>query len=324
MGVKTYATAETLNGLRESRLQALKTLDYEDYPFISLIKDGVATNPTHYYQTRTLPAPNLNNFNLDGAAVNYSAATSYIPSANKTAYCQLIINEVSTGFRADAVDKAGIGRGKRSSFDDQKALKMRQAKKDLEAIALSNQAGVASLDDTGTAGKMDGAKALISTANGCTVIDASVYAGGGATSGQLTETMYNDLAQSIWRKGGKPPYSIVAEYAQRCINAFGYNHRRTQGVDGKDAAFVVDRYTTSFGVQKIVLDPYLYLSGATEDLLMIDPQFWEFDYLQVLFFTEDGQAGTKTSGFWTNDVTLANLAPGASGKITKIARSSDI
>lgn len=322
MPVKSYATAETLNGLRESRINALKTLDYEDYPFISLIGDDVATNPTHYYQTRVLPAPNLNNFNLDGAAITYSPSTSFIASSNKTAYCQLLINEVAVGFRADAVDKAGIGKGKLSSYNDQKALKMRQAKKDLEAIALSSQAGVASLDDAGTEGKMDGARNIITVANGCSVIDAAgaPY----ATNGQLSETMYNDLSAQIWRKGGKPPYSIVSEYGQRCINAFGYNHRRTQDVGGKRASFIVDNYTTSFGRQDIVLDPYLYLSGTTETLLMIQPEYWKFAFLQALFFTEDYQNGTKTSGFWTNDVTLVNLAPGAAGKITNIARSSDI
>jgi hypothetical protein len=193
----------------------------------------------------------------------------------------------------------------KDAFAYQVEKKMKELKRDFE-YALINSTGNSGASGTGRA--LTGVLAAITT---------NVETGTGTGAEALTETMYNNMLQTIFASGGNPNATYANAWQKRKISSFATSNTRYQETaEGKLKNYVA-MYESDFGVQEILLDRYMTTSVIA---LLDEAQFAIAMYrpLEVVDVAKVGDADRKAM---VAEFTLEYGNEAASGQITGLSTS---
>jgi len=179
--------------------------------------------------------------------------------------------------------------------------KMKEIATDIEKALIT---GTGNSGASGTARELKGILSFIST---------NVETGTGTGTEALSESMYNDLLQTIWAAGGRPDVTYVNGFQKRKISAFSSNNARYQQVDNEgELKNSVGVYDSDFGRQRIELDSFM----DTDKVLALEKDKWKIAVLRGIKNVDVATVGDAKRGALVGELTLEARNEAASGKIT--------
>lgn len=260
-------------------------------PFTDMVGSGSAKNEYKEWTTDELAAPDLTNAVVDGsdAAGNDTAVGQRVGNHH-----QISDKVVRVSYRADASDT--IGRSKELAY--QLMRRQQELRRDVEAIALSNQASVADNGDT-IAGKAGGLPSWIET-NHINGTAGGFNSGTGLTVARttgnrqaLTETDLRDIVEQAYNQGGDPTKLMTIPGIVRKISEYLFSSATVskiysdQGKSEEKATALgsVNVFVTDFGTLSLIPNrlQQSYLDGAANtaaDIFILDPQYVSLCYMK--------------------------------------------
>lgn len=179
----------------------------------------------------------------------------------------------------------------------QMAMKIRELKRDMEVMLLSNVA--ANPGASGTARVAAGMPAWLTTNTQAGVGGADPTLSGGTTGypnvaavagtvRTLTEGMFNDAIAQAWEAGGNPTIAMVNAGNKRLVSDT-FTASATRNVDSEDRKLTnaVDIYDSDFGEVGMVPNrfmPTINPAGANDShyVLLLDPDFASVQFLETM------------------------------------------
>lgn len=283
------ATVETYDHslIREDLKQAYSMISPEETPFMSAIGTSEpATSTYHEWSVVDLAAVDTANRVAEGE----NAPPVDTPTLGKRRgnYTQISDKHVTVSHTSDAVDAAANNIQKTAK---QVVLKLKELKRDMETMLLSNIA--ASAGSTGVARASAGLPNFIRT-------NITLGSGGAAatlsgttqgypnsvvtpgTAVAFTEAMLNDLIQLAWTAGASPTLVMVNANNKRKISqSFTGNSTRYKDSIDKRLVAAIDVYDSDFGEMSIVPNRFQpTLAANTYPVYILDPDFISLSYLE--------------------------------------------
>lgn len=284
--------------IREDVMNKIWDISRIPLPFTDMVGTGSAKNEYKEWTTDELAAPDVTNAVIDGSdATGNNTATG----ARVGNHHQISDKVVRVSYRADASDT--IGRAKELSY--QLMRRQQELRRDVEAIALENQA---SLADTGSAaGKVGGLPTWLVTnytprsggavggfdkgAGGTTV--TTVFTAATAVAA-LTETMVRDEVQSAYNEGGNPTKMMTIPAIVRKFSEYLFTSSARvatlmsdQGKSSEKATALgsVNVFVTDFGTLDLIPNRLMQLqdTAGTDDsaiVFILDPEYLSLCYLK--------------------------------------------
>tara|TARA_R100001086_G_scaffold73564_1_gene35392 strand:- start:524 stop:1480 length:957 start_codon:yes stop_codon:yes gene_type:complete len=308
-------------GAREDLQDVIYSISPTDTPFMNSIGQGKATNTLHEWQTDALAAVNVSNAAIEGADASTATLSATTRLNNQ---CQILQKTISVSRTLEAIDKAG--RKSEQAYQTAKASK--ELKRDLEAIALSNQ-----IKDAGSAAEartMGGIQTWLNT-NG-DFGSAGVAGNLGSTARTdsseaertFTEDMLKTVVKEVYEAGGDPSMLMVSPAHKQTVSGFaGIAAQRYMAPADAPTTIIgaADIYMSDFGQISVVPNRFMVAGNSADDVaLVLDPEFLELAYLRP-FATNDLQvAGDQAAKQqMVTEVTLAVLNEGASGIVADLS-----
>ena len=267
-------------GIREDLSNVISNISPEETPFVSNVGKERAKSTFFEWQTDALAAPDGANAVVEGDEAAFTTPTPTVRLGN---YTQISRKTLIVSGTLEAVDKAG----RKSEEAYQIAKRGAELKRDMEAMALANQAAVAG--NTTTARRSAGVGVfLTSNVNrGATGASGSLTNGVPATAATdgtqraFTETLLKDVLQKVWVSGGSlkmlmvGPFNKVAASAFTGIADIRYN---AQGAKPTTIIGAADVYVSDFGNVTIVPNRF----QRARDAFVLDPEYAKIVYLRPL------------------------------------------
>lgn len=281
-------------GQREDLTDIVALIDPQETPFISNIGTGPAAKAVkHEWQTQALAAPSKTNFQLEGDdSVSAAAATNRVRLNN---YCAISTKIGSVTGTMQAVEVAGIS----NELDNQKILKAKELRRDMEVINLDNNAYVAG--GTATARESAGLAAYITNTDttGWSVGSYSAASGTGADAWVLTNAPTRALSLSILNgalleahiDGGMPNMALMSpgrkiSFTNLTLSTtLGGGSQVRYNTDSiKPMALIgaVDTWLSNFGQLQIVSDVQMASDTSFLDnaVFLVDTRYAKISYLR--------------------------------------------
>ena len=276
----TYSTYSA-KGLREDLENVIYNISPTDTPFMSNGGRVSVKATTHEWQTDSLAAVDTANAKVQGD--NLTAFTTVAASTRVGNYTQISRKDFSIAGTTEIVDKAG----RASELAYQAAKKAKELKRDMEAIALENIAGVAA--SSGVAPTMATMGAWIKT-NVATVGTSGVspawtsgvpgYARTDGSTRAITETLFKSVAQKVFTAGGTLSMVLAGPVNKQNISKMSGIATKYNLARGTDSPMTIigaaDMYVTDFGNVQIVCDRF----QRETDVWFVDPEYYGFGYLR--------------------------------------------
>lgn len=291
--------AVTAGGLiREDVMNKIFDISKIPLPFTDLVGSTTAKNEYIEWTTDELAAPNTANAVVDGSDASGNDTVTGHRVGNHHQISQKVVR---VSYRADASDV--IGRTQELAY--QLMRRQQELRRDVEAIALLNQASVADNGST-TAGKAGGLPSWIATSYETVGTGATPGAAGGfnlstkltvaatdaTTAGALTEAKLRSTIQSVYEEGGDVSVmmtvpSIISAFSKYMLSSgaavapIRSNIPNSQQ-EAASALGAVNVFITDFGTIRAIpnrLQP-TYNSGARADVFILDPAYLSLCYLK--------------------------------------------
>lgn len=282
--------------IREDVMNKIWDISRIPLPFTDMIGTGSAKNEYKEWTRDELAAPDVANAVVDGSDASGDDTKTGDRVGN---HHQISDKVVRVSFRADASDT--IGRAKELSY--QLMRRQQELRRDVEAIALENQASVAD-DGAAVAGKVGGLPSWLTTS----VINGTVggfdQGGGGTTvttawttSGAavaLTEANVRDTVQSVYEQGGDVTKMMSVPGVIRKFSEYLFTSSARvatlmsdQGKSEEKASALgsVNVFVTDFGTLDLVSNrlQQLQTAAVADDsafVFILDPEYLSMCYLQ--------------------------------------------
>ncbi|MFN7002175.1 MAG: DUF5309 family protein [Roseinatronobacter sp.] len=287
--VETY----NVSTIREDLQEAFVSITPTETPFMNMIGKDKATATYHEWHETDLAAVNTSNrtFYGDPAPAN-DAPTLAVRKGN---YVQLSDKVVEVTSTAEAVD----GAADIQKMAKQVSFKLKELKRDMEAMALQNVA--AASGSSGTAAVSAGLPAFLTTnvnrgsggANGTSSGGGGAgYVNAAATDGTLralTEDQFKAVIASCWEAGAEPTTVMVGALVKQKISTFTASGtvERTAVADKKQLTAAIDVYVSDFGTLQIIPNRF----QRARDVFVLDP-----DYIAVSFLSNVKQEPLAKTG----------------------------
>lgn len=285
-------------GNREDLIDIITDISPLETPMFSSFAKTIAKGTKHEWQTDAL-ADAAANAIVEGADVT---SASKQPTTRVSNYTQILRKDWRITDTQEAVDHAG----RDSEYAYQMGKAMKELARDIE-YALVN--GTGSAGTTAAGRQLKGVLAFITT---------NVNTGASAVTAEaLTETVYNDLLQTIFNSGGNPDTTYANGWQKRKISAFATSNTRNISTEGKRLVNAIDVYESDFGLQKIVLDRYM----PTSQVACLQNDLWRIASLRPTSHKELPDNGGGRKGMVETELTLESLNEKGSGKITELTTS---
>lgn len=326
--------SQEFNGLvNEDVMQSIWDISKIPLAFLDRIGSDRSTNHFTEWTIDELSDPDVDNANVDGED---AGADDSVLGNRVGNFTQLLDKVVRVSMRARAVDTIGFA----DTLAYQVMRRQQEIRRDLNAIMLENQASNA--DDGNTVpGRLGGLPSWLTsnTSRGVGGADGGFAAGivAAPTEGEargLTETLFRDMAQSIWEGGGNPTVAHSTPAMIRQFSEYGFTEtariarlQRNEQQDRGAATAVasINLWLTDFDVTlELVADrlQQTYSSGGTPtdvvNLFMYDVEFLMEGTLQGVQVVELATTGTAQNRQMINDTTLKVLNEAAHGVIADL------
>lgn len=276
--------------IREDVMNKIWDISKIPLPFTDMIGSSTAKNEYKEWTTDELAAPDVTNAIVDGSDASGNDTRTGARVGN---HHQISDKIVRVSYRADASDV--IGRTKELSY--QLMRRQQELRRDVEAIALLNQASVADNGDA-IAGKAGGLPSWLVTThiNGTpggfnTSTGLTVARTPGATANALTEKNIRDAVESIYQEGGDPTKLMTVPSIIRKLSEYLFTSSARvatlmsdQGKSREAAAALgsVNVFVTDFGTLTMVPNRLQQTYTATTtaaDVFILDPEYLSLCYL---------------------------------------------
>jgi len=327
--------------INEDVMQRIWDISAIPLPFSDRVGRDTARNQYTEWTEDELNDPDLSN-----AVVSGSDATGNDARGGKRVgnHCQNSVKVVSVTERARGVDT--IGRA--DEFSYQLLMRQRDLRRDLEAIAISNQASVED-NNNDTPGKTGGFSAWLTTN---TDVGATGSNGGFNTTTKLVDAptagearalsfaTIKDVIESTFRSNGEPTVLMAVPGVIRRLNEFlladsastGYRAKPTANVQGsggrvdQTAQGFINVLVTDFGFTLEMVPNRIqqtYPSGDTtpvdvSDVFMVDPEFVAMAFLKPIVTHPLGKQGLADRSQISTDWTIKVYLEKAHGVIRDI------
>jgi hypothetical protein len=271
----TYTTGDA-KGLREDLTDMIYNITPTKTPLMQLAGRGKADALLHEWQIDTLADPDTTNAQPEGNVASFAtpAATQRVGT-----YVQISDKTALVSGSLEAVSKAG--RKKEMAY--QMSKRSKELKRDIEKIALANQAAVGS-DPRKTAGLPAWLKTntVFVTADGedpdYTTLpdDARTDA---TTPVTFTEAMLQSAVELSWDEGAEPSILMAGAFNKHQVSTFDGIATQTMNLNQAKPGTIIgsaDVYVSEFGNLKVVPNRY----QRTRDVFGLDPEFISFIYLR--------------------------------------------
>jgi|TARA_R110000744_G_scaffold167530_2_gene285010 hypothetical protein len=298
-------TIETYDNtvLREDLAEQYSMVSPEETPVMTSIGTSkAATQPHHEWSVVALAAPNRGNQVVEGDS--NPAVDDGTLALRRGNYTMISDKRVMTSETSEASDAAAEDIQK---IAKQVTLKIRELKRDMEGIILTNAA--ANIGATNVARRTAGLPAFLFS-NTNTLPAGAVaptlssgtqgYPNAGWTSATtpapINEDMFNTVIENCWTAGGNPTVAIVNSNNKRVISKTftGSSTRYKDSID-KTLINAIDVYDSDFGQLSIVPDRFMPTlnadttvpgnnAGANTDypVLLLDTDFASLSFLQTM------------------------------------------
>ena len=279
-------TQQTYNvtTIREDLQDAMISISPMDTPFMSAIGRKSVSNTYFEWPVVDLASPAANRVVEGEAAPGNDAPTNAVRLSN---YTQISDKVVEVSDTADAVNGAADAQ----TLAKQVAYKLKELKRDMELMLLSNVA--ASAGSASAARATAGLPAFltsnvsrgVSGANGTLSGTTAGYPNAGATDGTpraLTEDMLKTVIASCWNNGAEPSIVLCGSAVKQKISStFTGSATKYQDMTAtKTLSAAIDIYVSDFGTLQIVPSRFLETrTVAARDVFVLDPNYARVGYL---------------------------------------------
>lgn len=292
--LKTYDAV----GNREDLTEVISVITRHETPLYSGLEKVEAKGRLHEWQTDSLTTGSTN-AQIEGADFTFA-----IPGARTrvTNNAQIFSKSLEVSETQREVSVAGL----EDEYAYQMEKKMKEIATDIEKALIT---GTGNSGASGTARELKGILSFITT---------NVETGTGTGSETLTESMYNNLLQSIWNAGGRPDTTYVNGFQKRKISSFATNNQRYAevGSDGELRNYV-SVYYSDFGTQKIELDSFM----TTSVVAALEKDKWKIAVLRGIKNVDVATVGDAKRGALVGELTLEARNEASSGQVTGLATS---
>jgi len=280
------AALETYDSItiREDLADAENMISPTETPFISMIcGKNKATNTKHEWPVAELGAVDEGNAVAEGE--DTPGIDNPVLAMRRWNFTQIMDKVVKVSDTSQEVN----GAANIEKLAKQISYKLKELKRDKEAIMTSGQAGDPGAAVGATVRKSAGFAAflitnVIRTGGGAAPTlsdDPNGYPDAGPTAGTvplaIDEDNLNAVMQSCWTEGGEPKYALVSPVNKRLISKTfnGYATKYKQA-DDKKLVNSIDVYESDFGQVQIVPDRFLGNTSAGKGgdaVFLIDPEY---------------------------------------------------
>lgn len=273
----TFTTTDAV-GIREDLSDVIYDISPEETPFFSNAKRGKCSNTLYEWQVDELDAVDLGNAVAEGA--DNTTFDEVTPTVRLQNYVQISKKDLIISNTHEAVTKAG----RRSEVAYQIARRGKELRRDMESIALTNQAanGVGTRTTASVLAflKSNTNKATAGTAGvdpDYTTIPDDTRTDG--TPRDFTEVQLKDVIQQCWVSGANPKMVMVGPVNKQNFSEFtGIAEQRYQAPSSGQTRIVAaaDVYQSDFGALSVVPNRFM----RDRDALVLDPEYMEIVYLR--------------------------------------------
>lgn len=292
--VKTYGAV----GEREDLTDVIAVITRHETPIFSGLEKVKATGTLHEWQTDTL-STGSDNAAIEGADFSFAIPGYRTRLSNNT---QIFTKTLEVSRTLRVVSVAGLD----DEFAYQMEKRMKEIATDVEEALIT---GTGNTGASGTARRLKGILSFITT---------NVETGTGTGNEALTETMYNDLLETIWDAGGRPDYTYVKGWQKRKISAFATSNTRYLEISGEgELKNTIAVYESDFGRQRIELDPFM----DNDKVIALQRDMWKVAVLDPIHKVDVATIGDSKRGALVGELTLEARNEAASGKVTGLTTS---
>jgi hypothetical protein len=286
---KTYNAV----GNREDLIGVISNITRHETPFMSSLERVKAENTYHEWQTDTLSTA-ADNAQIEGADYAFTLAS---PTSRTGSYTQIFSKMAKVSRSQNSADHAGTDK----ELNYQVTKRMKEIMTDVEKALFT---GTGNSGASGTARRLKGALSWITT---------NVETGTGTGTEVLTQDMYNDSLQAIWSSGGRPDATYVNAFQKRKVSGFANVDRTKYVEDGeKKLTNTVMEYESDFGIQKIVLNPFM----DTDKVLIVTSDLWKLAVYRDSEKIDYPSLGSYVAKVVEAELTLEARNQAGNGKIT--------
>lgn len=325
--------------IREDVMNRIWDISRIPLPFTDMVGSETSKQEYKEWVLDELAAPDLTNARIDGADAGTATSASDVRVGN---HHQISDKVVKVSHRADASDT--IGRARELAY--RLMRNQQELKRDVEAIALSNQASFA---DTGAAAGKVGTlqawietnvdiPAAVATVGGFNTTTAIVDAYTVGARRALTENAVRDVVESIYNEGGDPTRMMAIPAVCRKFSEYLFTSSARvatltsetgQSSEAATAKGAVNVFVTDFGTLTMVPNrlQQTYNDSAAavaSAVFILDPEYLGLSYLQGYRTDELGKTGTANNRQISVDWTLVVNTEKAHGMITEINSGADV
>lgn len=282
-----YDLQATGENVREDLTDVIYNISPTEVPFQANAGRGGASNTLKEWQIDELETPDGSNAAIDGADFG---ADSSDPASRVGVYMQISIKYIAVSRRANIVNKAG----RKSALAYQIAKKGKALRRDVETIALQNQATLAG--NSTTASLTAGVPAWLktNTSRGGTGTDPALSnttygepttAAGDGTVRALAESDLLGILKDCYVQGGNPNMIMVGPTCKQNFSnymfttdariATQYQDQGPKNRGGVSVVGAVDVYVSDFTVIDIVPNRF----QRERDVFVLDSEYWDISYL---------------------------------------------
>ena len=277
-------TTFAVSSIREDLQDAYISISSTETPFQASIGRKTVSNTYFEWPVVDLASPSANRV-IEGEAAPGNDAP--INAVRLGQYTQISDKVVEVSDTAEQVN----GAADVQTIAKQVAFKLKELKRDMEVMLLSNVA--ANAGGAGTARVTAGLPAFLTSnvsrgaggANGTLSGTTSGYPNAAATDGTpraLTETMLKDVIASCWNNGAEPSIVLCGSAVKQKISStFTGSATRYRDISDKKVVASVDVYVSDFGDLQIVPSRFLETrTVAGRDVFVLDPNYARVAFLQ--------------------------------------------
>ncbi len=300
-----FVTYNATAGAREDILDLITQVDPEETPFLSRLGIGKCSNRYHEWLQDTLESGT----GSGGASVEGASAVKRALAARSRVCNWTQITDYTFGISGTQEATAQYGLESDYSYQLEKAMKiLKIMQEQILLLSTSSTGGMGSTCATG-------ARSLTGLID---CLQTNVQTGSGGSCA-LTETLFNNLLQTIFENGnGFPDIAFCNGFNKRKISGFQTANTRflNMGDESKLKNTIV-AYTTDFGEIAIVLDRWI--TKGTLPIIQMDK--FKIAYLRKPFVQQLGITGDSKEAQIITEYTFEYLNEASSGKLSALATS---
>lgn len=257
MGQSTFMDSDKT--MVEDVTDLVVNVDYVSTPFYSAIAESQATNTLHQWLVDTYAA-SADNAQLEGSDMTFTDLSQPTRVTN-------VVQLFQKNIRVSNTEQRVAHYGMSDPYAFQLKKKMVELARDIEKALV---AGTRASGDSGTARRMTGAIALITT---------NKTARNSGTS--LSETEFNDILQGIYDSGTdiNVDKAYTGAALKRVISGYTAGSTKFTRAEENKLYNTFSVYESDFGVVTVYLEREVPTTAGNKGILLVDSSRWRVAYL---------------------------------------------